>query len=335
MSKHANDFKKRLIQKTRLTDSVVTAAWPEWWSESADESASSQAELRFSIARKLGLDPRSLLEDETPRFIWDDSAKYKNFSSDDEKDKSAISSFGISIGRILINGCNQVPDVSKADLTAKKIRNAILKSQEFVRLIDLLSFLWGIGIPVIHLRLHPLSAKRMCAMSVCINDQYAILLSKDSKYPATIAFHLAHEIGHILLNHLAGNTALVDMNDPVAKKNASDSEEVQADKFALELLTGSESPPIKVEGKSKSAIRLAREVNKAGKTNGIEPGTLALCYGYVTENWDVANKAMKYIYKSPQEAWEEINRIAYGQINWENISDENSGFLKAVLGGLS
>src|SRR5437588_12250307 len=56
-----------------LTRQAVDAAWPAWWSEEAEASASARVELRFSVARKLGLDPRSLLEDPSqPRFVWHD-----------------------------------------------------------------------------------------------------------------------------------------------------------------------------------------------------------------------------------------------------------------------
>ncbi len=61
MTESAADFKARLIQRTGLTDDAVTAAWPDWWGQEAEVSASANAELRFSLARKLGLDARTLL----------------------------------------------------------------------------------------------------------------------------------------------------------------------------------------------------------------------------------------------------------------------------------
>lgn len=102
MPNNAQEFRVRLATATGLSDSAIDAAWPEWWSEAADASASARAELRFSVARNLGLDPRSLLDDESPRFLWDDSAKYKNFKGDVEREKPAITAFGSSVARTLL-----------------------------------------------------------------------------------------------------------------------------------------------------------------------------------------------------------------------------------------
>ena len=68
----AGDLRLRL-RGLGLSDSAVSAAWPRWWSEDAESSASARAELRFGVARRLGLDPHSLLEDrDAPRFLWRD-----------------------------------------------------------------------------------------------------------------------------------------------------------------------------------------------------------------------------------------------------------------------
>src|SRR5262245_58890952 len=78
----ANSLKWSL-QKLGFSDTAIDAAWPEWWSVDADASASANAELRFSLARKLGLDPRSLIENDEPRFVWRE-AKYKHLTGENE-----------------------------------------------------------------------------------------------------------------------------------------------------------------------------------------------------------------------------------------------------------
>ncbi len=318
---------------TRLSGQVIDAAWPDWWTEEAEYSKSAQAELRFSLARKLGLEPRSLLNDAQPKFVWDESAKYKNFTGDIETDKAAISAFGISISNLLIQSSAEPQSVTLNNLSAALIREALLGQVEFIGTPELLTFLWGINIPVIHLRLYPLTAKRMCAMAVKVRGQYAILLAKDSKYPAATAFHLAHEIGHIALGHLAEHGAIIDIGDPVDSNSELDSEELAADKFALELLTGFATPPIEVIGRGKSAKQLATEAFQTAKVWSIEPGTVALCYGHITGNWGVANAAMKYIYDKPKDVWQVINTVAKGQLQIENLPLDSRSFLLAVLGG--
>ena len=98
-------FRTRL-KRVGLSDSAINAAWPDWWSDDADPSSSARLELRFSVARKLGLDARSVLDEEgVPRFIWKDEARFKHLSGETDLERAAISSFGRSIGALLTASC--------------------------------------------------------------------------------------------------------------------------------------------------------------------------------------------------------------------------------------
>lgn len=328
----SEEFKKRLVRSTGLTESVIAAAWPEWWSEAADASASSQADLKFTLARKLGLDPRSLLDDETPKFAWEDSAKFKNFRGDMQDARPAISSFGMALGRMLIKGCPSY--VPSYNLDPLELRRSILATRPFVDITGLIGFMWGVGVPVIHLRVHPLAAKHMCAMTVRVGDRYAVLLARDANYPASTAFYLAHEIAHIALGHLSDGGAVVDMDDPTERVEETDPEEIAADSYALQLLTGYPKLDVENAGKGRSARQLAAEVMRVAQSSAIEPGTLALCYGYTTKDWATAQKAMQFIYKEPVPVWEGVNKIAATQIQWAEISEESSSYIRAVMGGV-
>lgn len=327
MTDHAQAFKKRLIN-AGLSSTAIDAAWPEWWSEAADSSTSAQAELRFTIARKLGLDPRSLISDEAPRFMWSDDTKYKNFSGT-QNEQQAISSFGVALGKLLIR--NTGVDYPIADLSADYLRATLLGGSPFIDLHTLISLLWAIGIPVIHLRIYPLPAKRMCAMAVKANNRYAILLAKDSDYPASTIFHLAHEIGHIALGHLNESEALIDMDDPIEHKE-KDEEEAAADRYALSLLTGSPDFGVINEGAGRSSRELAEFAMGISTKRGIEPGTFALCYGFTSGDWPVAIGALKHIYTGQHPVWQTVNKAALSQIIWENLDDESGSYLYAVTG---
>lgn len=335
MTLFTEDLKKRLVQSTGLTESVIETAWPEWWTAEAETSPSAKNELRFSIARKLGLDPRSLSIDQSPRFIWDGSqAKYKTFSGDTNSELPAITSFGTSVGRMLLSAVDTTKQAILHSHTAQEIRQSILKSQRHVGLIELMSLAWGLGIPVIHLRTYPLAAKRMCAMAVNVGGRHAILLARDAQYPAPLAFHLAHEIGHIALGHLAESQAIVDMGDYSDNPEAEDPEENQADRFALELLTGSPAPQILPSGRGKNSHQLASECLRVSSQYRIEPGTLALCYGYSTKQWSIANRALDYIYNQKLDAWKIINAHANKELTWGNLTDDNENYIRAIIGGI-
>ncbi|MBT2117788.1 hypothetical protein KK141_17285 [Dyella sp. LX-66] len=323
-------FKARLIRHTGLTSSAVDAAWPEWWSEAAEASASAQAELRFSIARKLGLDARSLVDEGEPRFVWEDSARFKRFAGNAGRDLPILSSFGTCLGRILLMACRE--EGRGIGVTAASLRRHILSSSEFVGLPQLMGVAWALGIPVVHLRVYPLAAKKMSAMSVAVGERFAILLARDASYPASIAFYLAHEIGHIMLGHVREGTSIVDIDMMEASGGPQDPEEVAADEYALELLTGSPRPDIRVIGDGRSARRLATVAQAVGRRRGIEPGTLALAYGFTTQFWPTATRALEHIYDAPQEVWRIVNRIAMKQLDWTRLPEEMDSYVRAIMG---
>lgn len=326
------DRLRQRLKDIGLSGPAIAAAWPTWWSSAAEASASARAELRFSLARKLGLDPSSLLDEGEPRFVWHDEARFKHLSGEGKLERSAITSFGRALGTVLINSTpGRFPLV---DSSALQLRNRLLTAAHpYVGLFDLLSLCWSVGIPVIHLRVYPWPQKRMAAMAVRVADRYAILLGKDSRYPAYSAFYLAHEIGHITRGHLEKDRAIVDLYSAEMGWNSSDREEVDADAFALELLTGMESPKILPSTPRYSARSLARAVLGASTELKIEPGTLALCFGYSTKDWRASAAAMKYIYHKPIPVWERINAFARAQLAMGEVPDDSAEYLEVVLGG--
>jgi hypothetical protein len=256
---------RKELRRAGLSDQAVEAAWPIWWSEAASNSASANAELRFTLARRLGLSPQSLTGDRV-EFVWKENTRFKHLSKEEEQERAALSSFGIALGRLLVRGVD--PDSSLSGVSPDELRAAVLANRRFVDLQGLLTICWAIGIPVIHLRVFPLSSKGMHAMVVKNNDRFAILLGRDATYPAPIAFTLAHEIGHIALRHLEGSDAVVDMEDP-AQAEAADDEERAADGFALQLLTGDPRPQIETSIENFTAAQLASAALVAGPERNI------------------------------------------------------------------
>jgi hypothetical protein len=320
---------RRRLRDIGLSDPALNAAWPTWWSDDAEASPSAVTELRFSLARKLGLDPRSLLDDQSsPRFIWRDEARFKHGTSKDQREGSMITSFGNALANILISA---TPSREEPLPDAATLRGMLLRSRPFVGLSDLLSIAWSVGIPVIHLRIFPASHKRMAAMVVSTGNRNAILLGKDSAYPARVAFYLAHELGHVALGHIHGGNVLVDM-DSVLRPPTDDNEEAEADRYALELLTGQVQPLVRPYARRYVARQLAQDAISSAVGLQIEPGTLALCFGYSTGDWSTANAAIRSIYNSPKPVWTEVNLVAQRELSLDQLSDENTAYLSAVMG---
>ncbi|MGH9462334.1 MAG: hypothetical protein ACRD1X_14025 [Vicinamibacteria bacterium] len=315
-----------------FSKAALDAAWPYWWSSEADASTSARAELRFSLARKLGLDPRSLIDESAePRFIWKDEARFKHLAGESEREKAGLTSFGVALGALLVAAAP--PPAGDDTRSPGRLRNLILgERRPYVRLLDLISLAWSLGIAVIHLRVFPFPQKRMAAMTVRVGDRFAILLGKDSMYPAPIAFYLAHEIGHIALKHVAENQVLVDLEGATSSLEHGDVEEEEADRYALEMLTGDPKPRVLAGVRDYTSRSLARAVLQASEPLKIEPGTLALCFGYATNDWTKANGALAHVYSAAKPVWREVNRIAATQLSLPLIPDDSADYLRAVLG---
>lgn len=316
------------LRKAGFSRAAIRAAWPSWWSEQAGESPSGRAELRFALARRLGLDPKPLLG-ERVEFIWNDEARFKHLSTHDDTQKAALTSFGMSVGRLLLRA---TPAGPTDPIAAEALRDAIMAGSPFVDLGSLLGTCWALRIPVIHLRVFPLEAKSMHAMVVGIDGRFAILLGRDAAYPAPVAFTLAHELGHVMLGHLADAPALIDLEDPALARDG-DEQEDEADRFALTLLTGSPEPDIQTDIDHFNAPTLAAAVLRASGQYGVEPGTLALCLAHGRGLWPVAMSALGFIYGERKPAWREVNGIADGELDWDALGDEAAHYLRNVMIG--
>jgi hypothetical protein len=171
-------------------------------------------------------------------------------------------------------------------------------------------------------------------MTIRVKDRYAILLGKDADYPAPIAYYLAHEIGHLTLGHLRAQTAVVDLKDPLLGDGSADADEVAADMFALELLTGRDKFVVDTKTRRFTARHLAETLLATAEGLRVEPGTLALSFGHSTGDWTKASAALRRIYATKHPVWREVNQIATKELDLTALPEDVASFLIAVLGGM-
>jgi hypothetical protein len=129
---------------------------------------------------------------------------------------------------------------------------------------------------------------------------------------------------------MAGSAVFVD-EETVPGVEHKDDEEVAADRFALELLTGERNPDIRANLDNFNATQLAEAASRAGRSRRIEPGTLALCLAYRTGKWGVAIASLRHIYTAQKPVWREVNKLATAQLQWDRLSDNDVDYLQAVM----
>lgn len=322
---------RRSLRDAGFTTGAIDAVWPKWWSEDAESSASATAELRYSLSRRLGLAPASLFETE-PTFVWTDDTLFKNLGAATDREAAILASFSVAVGRSAIAATTAV-DQTLVGVSAVDLRAAILASAEWVGLRELASVCWGIGIPLLGLEVFPLRQKRMHAATARVEDRHAILVGRQSSFPAQVAYYVAHEIGHIALGHSVESAALLDIGDPLQPVDPDDDERA-ADRYALELLTGSPDPRIEASVEQFTAKSLADAVLEQGPPHHIDPGVLALCMGHRSGRWPQVFKALRRIMSDEQpDVTGELNRLARAQFDWDLLPFDTQDFLETVMGG--
>lgn len=314
------------LRQAGVTSDAIDAVWPEWWTEAADASPSASAELRFTLARRLGLSPRSLF-DGPPRFLWRDRAKYKNLGTASPEEVGILTSFGVAVAQSLLLA---VPEHRPLPKSALELRAAVLQTGEVVGLGDLVAFCWAVGVPIVQLRLFPLAQKRMHAMTIRLDDRFTILLGREVSYPAQAAYMVAHEIGHAVLRHAAGEAAVLDVDDPL-EMSALDDEEQAADRFALELLTGDPTVTVQATSEDYRPVDLAAAALSASRAKRVDPGVLALCLAHATGRWAEAVGALKVLSDGEIDVGGHINAIARHELDWDALALDAQDFLSKVM----
>ena len=133
----------------------------------------------------------------------------------------------------------------------------------------LLDACWKHGIPV--LPLAKIGKQGFKGVALRYGSAPAIVLSGEETSPGELLFTIAHELGHVMLDHVANDAAIVD---ELLDGSDTDEREVAADEFGVEVLQGKrhEAPERVLQGGIAEMVRTAGVV--AGK-DGIHAGHLA------------------------------------------------------------
>jgi Zn-dependent peptidase ImmA (M78 family) len=263
---------------------------PDWWEDPLAEVPASRAMAEMAISRMLGF-PIAQLHDPAATLTLPavSSVRLKRNQGVEARDLMPSVLLAERTAQATLAELAALPAFA-GGTPAEEARQAILADHRCVDLKSLLEFAWQRGIVVLHLAALPKS-KKFSGMAMFSGKTPVVVLAHGSDSPAWLAFHLAHELGHIYLGHVAaGSTPLADSN---IDQLDQDHDEKAADAFACTLLTGRPAVDFKAIYGLTAEKLVARARETAAKYQ-IEPGTIALIYGKA-ERMPVAQNALKLL----------------------------------------
>lgn len=339
MANNADRLVLRLLD-IGLSQEMVDLSLPEWWVAEDYESPSARAMASMLLARRLNLDPTTLLDDEVPvGFLHTGVSKFKHMRLADGARRDALVGFATGVGRILLSMAEDAP-IHVVPANPLKLRKALISGRPFVSFGDVITACWSLGVPVLHLRVFPAQTKGVTAIAVKLGDQHAILVARESGFDAQYMFHVAHELGHIALGHLGEGGAIVDAdpNDPANKREelVDDEEERSADAYAQALLTGSPSfevfGPEEMRGRQRlgTARELAIRAQQLSGELAVDPGHLVMVFGHSTGDWELAFAAARQLPQQPHKPGSLVNRVMWSQLGELQGDEQSIAFLQAV-----
>ncbi len=263
---------------------------PDWWDDSLGEVPANRALAEGCISRVLGWHVRELRDAGTSlRITSVEDVRLKKRTGTKPRDIAPAILLAQNAAKIVADSLVPLAPYG-GGMSAQAIREEILRTRQFVDLDALVEFSWAHGVPVVHLLDLPRPSRRFSGLAMFAGATPVIVLASGHDSAPWLAFHLAHELGHLFEGHVApGKPAIAETDiDQVD----DDEEERQADTFACVLLTDHPGPQLTAEF-GLTAERLVSRVCALGQQHRIDPGVIALVYGRSAQRMPVAQLALK------------------------------------------
>ena len=266
---------------------------PDWWEDDLATVPANRGIAEMAIARQLGIRLDSLRDPEQALSLPAvANFRLKRNKGTDPQEVLAALHVAQRAARLIAGLPPRIGDFC-GPLSAHRIREAILARDGQVELRTLLRFCWDNGVIVLHLAELPAPSKKFDGVAMFCGDRPVIVLASTRKGFPWLAFHLAHEMGHVFSGHVGpGDSPLVDGNLGEAD---DDQHEKEADDFGRQVLTGrAEVIQFEIAGDLQPEA-LAKRVVQIGSELSIDPGTVALCHARCSNKWPVAQLALKHL----------------------------------------
>ena len=266
---------------------------PDWWEDAAAHVPANRLLAEMAVSRFLGISLQDLHDPSVQLSLASVvPVRLKTATRDTDPDSVRPSiQIALQLAELLAQSAGNIPHFAVLQ-SAIDLRTTLLRESGPVTLETLVRKCWSLGIIVAHLHRLPQTTgfRKFDGLVAFVGDRPCVLLAEKSDCPSKLAFHLAHELGHLMLGHVRpGSELLADEN---LERFVRDQDEQAADEFALELLTGTKNPEFQRQY-GLDAVRLAKKAIDYGTKFNVEPGLVALIYGRSADRWPVAQLALK------------------------------------------
>lgn len=316
------------LQNTGFDLKFIRSLLPDWWDDSIADTPSGYQQAALLLGRLLAIKPDSLWNQaSTVVFALPASKRFKHRIDVESDALDVACALAFSAGRIVQTGLDQ-PAEKVAIPDARMLRERLLENAQWIGFAELLNYCFSIGIPVIYLDRLPLKAKKMDGLAFDCHGRPMIVLTKRQKN-GYLLFDLAHEMGHIALNHLQLNGCIIDQK---IDADAGDEDERAANRFALELLTGDGECKIVPAGRNLTGSELASAAMRHARNKRIDPTHVAMNYGHSIGHWAVANIAVKQIIGDAPPDQKLMRDRLFGNLNINDMKEEDLTALARMVG---
>ena len=298
---------------------------PVWWHDDIAQTPAGLQEASLILSKYLSIQYSSLIGEAKPCFNFPQH-KFKHAKNVQESDLSKAVALSSLAGRLTLEAYDS-PLAHLENLSAQGIRETLIsRNCPWVDFNILLDYCWEIGIPVIFVENLP--SPKMQGLALQLYDRPVIILTSKHKH-GYLVFHLAHELGHIILGHVSNDHWIID-----EKINENDNEDIEqaANQFALELLTGKDNAAYKA-ARSLYPNQLANSALTVGREHKVDPLHIVLNYGHTNQCMAIANSACKALVRhlNVKESDQDVAKSTFMQhVDVDSLDDEKA--LRHLIG---
>lgn len=272
---------------------VRAAVLPDWWDDELARVPFDRASAECAIAGHLSI-PVRLLQDpkaELPPYDVSQVCFKRNTRLEAGRVGPALQVVRRA-AELVATRLSEMPQFA-AGKTAGQVRSELLAKSPIVTLDALVDYCWGSGIAVVSVPGLPKNAAKFDGVAMFVGHRPVIVLASGKDAPAYLAYHLAHELGHLMRKDVKpGEPAIVDDGNA----DAADECEQAANAFGLELLTG-DPGGMQFTPAPLTAGPLGRRAADWTRAQAptVDPGVVILNYCKSAARWAVAKGALEAI----------------------------------------